>query len=982
MDGRRTSTSAAASGSGIPMRSGIPRPGSAASATGGGGAESSIPRPSSRMGTGGGGGGATNSVPPARSIGLGGPMGSYRTSGGGIVGTSRNSLGTAAIAGSSSGPVRQAPQSAAPATRTYGGLAGRISTLSSSSTSAPAGAPRAVDHGAANLLGLADEAASTSTIFDTSIGSKRSLSAAGFGGAGEDSFSSFSGAPVSGGGAGPTKRPHLRKLSMDGTSPLLLQAELPHPALAPRPESPAYEISVLRTHYDQQLLGEARKYKKLEEDFEAKCKELDRFNRQRIELLDEWEKQQEQKREKEAEWSSKRKILEDEIVRLRSLNSDLSNKNDELTTSTNTEMQAIRSKNVALESELVQIKAEAEAAKAKARNLEDEVGAQKAELDDLQNAYDDERKMRLQQSSSALANGEQGKKLEEELKRQTSHLRKLEAENAHLVAENGRLTQHTSNVELLREEKRGLESKLRVLEELRSRLAEAETRIDELKQERESWDSLLRSGIEDDVEAAFAASANAETVTAADAVAVPAPASLDRSTLPSYLSALRGTVSGLQSRVSSLSTSLEKLRSRNQTLEEEAQDVDAIKQKLHLELQTAQTQVAKASKRESLLAQELEGLKKLLQTYEAEEQNFKNAAAAASQGVDSGSVNGGAGQKTGGVYDSAHLERIGMLEREREGARHEYRNLQADNEALQKQIAERDAKMEEDDLDALRSRASTLESDRAALEAKVAALEADVSALGKELGDLGKENETLWARVGRGEFDQHRQRCLVLAVNPVFQDLDLRRKTLDALKAENAELLKRVEELSAAAASLPSTSETETSAAVAPAEGKGNGVEALVPQSVVQNLRQDISDLRVSIASKDKAMLRLKQVFSAKANEFREAIQSLFGYKVKFLENGKVKLTSTFNRSKNSTTLIFEPSETGANVGKMKLLGEAVQFPGLVNLAGLKEYWLDPDGIRQSVPCFLAALNLELYESCTMAIRRNAVENVDDEDEE
>ncbi len=53
-----------------------------------------------------------------------------------------------------------------------------------------------------------------------------------------------------------------------------------------------------------------------------------------------------------------------------------------------------------------------------------------------------------------------------------------------------------------------------------------------------------------------------------------------------------------------------------------------------------------------------------------------------------------------------------------------------------------------------------------------------------------------------------------------------------------------------------------------------------------------------------------------------------------------------------------------------------------MNLGGLKEYWLDPNGGRQSVPCFLAALNLELYESCTMAVRRAKFDGEGEEDDE
>ncbi|EST09217.1 Spindle assembly checkpoint component Mad1 [Kalmanozyma brasiliensis GHG001] len=905
MDGRRTSNAGA---SGIPqMRSGIPRPGGAAAPTNG--ADSAIPRPSSRIGT-----------IPSAGAGIraaSGPMGVYR---------SASSAGRSSVGGAASGPssmLRQAPASAAPASRTYSGLANRISTL----------APRPLDpNTSTNMLG--DDMSSASILLDTSLGPaaglgghKRTVSAAGLG---DDSVSFSTN----------LKRPHLRKLSMDGTSPFLLQAQSDvHPASTPRPESPAYEIAVLRTHYDQQLLAESRKYKKLESDYEAKCKELDRFNRQRVELLDEWDKHSEATSAKEAEWVPKRASLEEEVVRLRSSNSELTHRNDEVNLTSSTQLAELRGRVTALESELGKAKAEAQAATVRAKTAEDEVGANKAELEDLQNALEDEQRMRMQQLDEArLGGAEQGKKIADELARQTSHLRKLEAENAHLVAENGRLSGQASNVELLKEEKRSLEVKLRTLDSLRDQLAAAETLVTELQEKESNWDAMLRSGLQADVDAAFAAAANTD----ASLPTITAPEVIDRTTLPRYLSTLRGTVSGLSARCTALSATVEKLRTRNLTLEEDAKDVDAKERKTSLQLTELQTSLARAQKTEARLTDEIARLKTMLSSYEQEEAAHSSA-----------------------TYSAAHAQRISLLEGELEKAQTENAKLAEEVESLSKSLAEKGSKGEEGEPADLQGQVEQLTGEKAVLEGKVSELEGTISSLSKELETLGKENENLWLRVGRGEFDQERQRCLVLASNPVSHDLSLRKANLDALKAENASLLSRVEELSTQVTSSSSTT---------------TGGEALVPQSTLANLRSELHDLQTSIAAKDKSLLRLKQVFSAKANEFREAIQSLFGYKVKFLDNGKVKLTSIHNRSANSTSLVFESEE--GNVGKMKLMGEAVKVKGLVDVEGLKEYWLaGGEGGRQSVPCFLAALNLELYEGCTMAVRRAKFDDEGEEDE-
>lgn len=823
-------------------------------------------------------------------------------------------MGAAGASAASASLLRQPPASAAPASRTYGGLAGRISTL----------AARPLDaNTSSNMLGLnGDDTASASMLLDTSIGGgahKRTVSAAGLG----DESMSFSSAAI--------KRPHLRKLSMDGTSPLLLQAEL-HPASTPRPESPAYEIAVLRTNYDQQLLAEARRYKKLEQDYEAKCKELDRFNRQRVELLDEWDKQQEASRAHQVECSAKRLALEDEVVRLRTLNSELTHRADELASTSASQVSELRSRVTELEAEVARVRGEASTAQARTRTLEDEVGANKAELEDLQNALEDEQRMRRQERDEArLGGGEEGRKIAEELARQVSHVRKLEAETAHLTAENARLSHHASNVELLKEEKRTLETRVRTLDALRDELASSEAVAAELREQQRSWDQLLRTGLPADVEAAFAAAANVDAVVPT----IAPPAVVDRSTLPSYLSKLQGTVSGLSARCGALAATVEKLRARNATLEDEAKDVDARERKVQHEVDEMQTALARASKTEARLHDEMERLKAMLTSYEQEEKTHS------------------------AVYDGAHAQRIALLEAELDKTRADAVRTAEELHTVASALAQHQAKPDTDESGSVQALES-MQSEKAALEAKVGSLEAEVGRLGKEVAEVARENEMLWGRVGRGEFDQDRQRCLVLARNPVSHDVELRRANLDSLRAENAGLLSRVEELSKLAT-------TSTSASG----------QALVPQSVVDNLRHDLGDLQASMAAKDKAMLRLKQVFSAKANEFREAMQSLFGYRVKFLENGKVKLTSTFNRSSGSTSLVFE-SEDG-NVGRMKLMGEAVKFPGMVNLPALREYWLDPNGIRQSVPCFLAALNLELYESCTMAARRPITHDEDED---
>lgn len=908
------------SGSGIPMRSsGIPRPSSATDPS----SSSAIPRPASRIASAtttnlpGPGPtparGRTSIAPPVSHVphtASSGPLGSYNRSDPSASASASASVSATPSASRLGYRTDSMRTPAGPAA--YSGLAGRISVLSASTSAAPSGAAQSPPV-SANSLGLGGIAPGTTP--SSALSAKRSVSAAGI---------SPNDAHLNGGSA--SKRAATiasRRLSADGTSPLLLQADL-HPASTPRPESPAYELSILRANYDQQLLAESRKYKKLEEDFQAKCREVDRFNTERAELLSEWDREQESRKDKEQAWAREKTALEEETFRLRMLNADLSNQLSEVQTSTSTAAQELQAKSTALETQIAHAKADAEAARTESARLRDDLAATQAQVDDLENALDDEKRLRLEAHDEARLGGQEGLKIAEELNRQTTYVRKLEAEKAHLEAENTRLTQHASNTELLKEEKRSLEAKLRVLDELRTRLADAESTIRDRDAAAAEWDSVLR----DAATVTNGADADANADGEDDQGIVAPPAQFDRRTLPAYLSALRSALATQTARARGLETSLEHLRTRNATLEEAQRDASSKERQVESDFAELRANLTRAKRTEARLEDEITRLKALLSSYEAEERNL-----------------GGA------KYDAAHAERIAMLERELETSK-------ADNSQLSAQLESAIAAAKgSQDAGALRTALDERE-------AKVVALQREMAALTRELEQLANENATLYTRVGRGEFDQTTTRCLTLADNPISQDLAIRKASLDALRAENAQLLSRLEELNA------QLSQTTAAAAAAAPSIQDAAASGLVPQAVVDNLRASLESTEAQLRSAEKAHLRLRQVYSMKAAEFRDVVASLFGYRLKFMPNGKVRLSSVFRRE---LALVFRSDE--GNVGEMRVAGHAGTA-----VESLREYWLR-EGVRQSVPCFLAALTLEMYEGCTMAVRRAAVEGEEDEEE-
>ena len=75
----------------------------------------------------------------------------------------------------------------------------------------------------------------------------------------------------------------------------------------------------------------------------------------------------------------------------------------------------------------------------------------------------------------------------DELHRQASYLRLLEKENAKLMREVTILRENHISLEVVREEKRGLERKLQTMDEMRTKVVKLEAEVEAARKEREAW---------------------------------------------------------------------------------------------------------------------------------------------------------------------------------------------------------------------------------------------------------------------------------------------------------------------------------------------------------------------------------------------------------------------------------------------------------------------------------------------------------------
>lgn len=132
------------------------------------------------------------------------------------------------------------------------------------------------------------------------------------------------------------------------------------------------------------------------------------------------------------------------------------------------------------------------------------------------------------------------------------------------------------------------------------------------------------------------------------------------------------------------------------------------------------------------------------------------------------------------------------------------------------------------------------------------------------------------------------------------------------------------------------------------------GTIVTVPIQTLRNVQNEVKRRDDVIAQKEKMILRLREVFGAKSSEFREAVHSLLGYKLDFLQNGRVRLTSMY-AGKAEYAFLFD-----GEAGTMQLCGDAGADGALTDSIGnLIKFW---SGEKNSIPGMLSALTLELLE--------------------
>ena len=200
--------------------------------------------------------------------------------------------------------------------------------------------------------------------------------------------------------------------------------------------------------------------------------------------------------------------------------------------------------------------------------------------------------------------------------------------------------------------------------------------------------------------------------------------------------------------------------------------------------------------------------------------------------------------------------------------------------------------------------------------------------------------------IGAGRHVPPGIRVLCLRDNPAQRWADTRTEVLERLKNENRALLDRVKDL-----------ETQVSASGAPSQDS-NIREHYVPRESYEALVQSNDELVETAAQKDKRILRLQQIYTAKSQEFREAIEAILGIKLAFYPNGQVRVTSRYDLS---AAFVFKPSGPkkpgNGDDMKMQLIAAGEEAPP--EMEELMRYWIQEE---MCIPCFMASVTLECYD--------------------
>ncbi|KIJ67419.1 hypothetical protein HYDPIDRAFT_84428 [Hydnomerulius pinastri MD-312] len=665
-----------------------------------------------------------------------------------------------------------------------------------------------------------------------------------------------------------------------------LERDPQHSSAKRQQRSQAFTSHMAHTSLERQLLAAQASKTELENKLREKEVYIEQLERDRR-FLAEREQAEREEKEKEREASAEEKrnaeadlralrdslaALRDDHIEVEEAYSALQSSHAKVVASQKAQSSTLTRRNAELEQELVGYRAVAEDRDATIQALQQRLDEVEAANDPILKRHDEDENWGV---------------IRDELHRQATYLRSLETTNAKLSAELGRYKDRHANLEVLREEKRALERKVSITEELREKVVSLEAQVAAARRERQEWWS------------------NEASTPSKTSLSVVQNLSQLRLTHARLLEEHGANIALLRSREAELARATESLSETQATISTLQADVQSLKDK-----------VARREQRTQLAEREVGFLQALVASFTAEESARDTP-----------------------ISDNSLAQRVHQLEQSLADYKAVNSQLQSALDALDSDDGAGGAKVTRKELrqEIERHKNTAEEANKALEEARLS-----VKSHEDKLEELEQTLFELRGKIGAGNHVPPGMRVLCLRDNPAQQWSDLRQSVMDRLKSENEALIKRLRDL-------------ESSGAVA--DPQSSHGEELVPRESWDVLDKEKKELEEVVKQKEKRLLRLQQVFTAKSAEFREAIASILGLKLAFYPNGQVRVTSIYDLS---ASFVFQPLSKSSSDGdgaRMQLIAQGEGGPQ--DLPQLMNYWVEEE---QCIPGFLASVTLECYD--------------------
>ncbi|KAF9907002.1 coiled-coil domain-containing protein mad1 [Linnemannia zychae] len=501
-------------------------------------------------------------------------------------------------------------------------------------------------------------------------------------------------------------------------------------------------------------------------------------------------------------------------------------------------------------------------------------------------------------------------RVQKELQNQVAYIKQLEGANRQLTSECKHLKETYRNIEVLKEEKLGLEQKLKLMDDLRIKCGKYEVQNGVLLKEKEQWAAFLEKSDKTDYNSPYELAKTIATLRG------------DKVALIEVRDEFQEALKAHDRHIAQLEQQLAELKTKLVEQEEFCAKQSSITRRYEMTKDFALRQV--------------ESLKEQLKSYDTEEV-----------------------QLMGGSYDNQKNIRIEQLEK----------LVQESQARLEAMANSSNTVTEEGSAGSAATLAllQTIQNDNSAiftkLHAEKQALLESKLALQNELELLRKENSSLDAKIleheiaiGAGAFNPAISRVLEINDSPAARHQAIRQHMLDSLKEENEALLKALTDLQQ-----PDHLQGQQENAF------GDQKVALqdtnvVPMASYNRLLGDFERLQEEVAENVKRSKRLKQSWTLKADEFLDAVRSLLGYKVNFLDNGRVELISVYN-SQEQQSFVFTSGQN--DEGTMQLVGSGSQKYMEEHKESFN-HWVNQLG---SIPAFLSRVTLDLVEQQAHQLR-------------